>query len=73
MDADNWIRSWNDAYSPAPTFGGAASGIVSDQTTQIYLNGDVYDDGLVAISVGGDVMLSGVVSQGCTPIGEPGP
>jgi len=71
MDADSWIRSWNEAYSPAPTFGGAASGIVSDQTTQVYLNGDVFEEGLVAISVGGDVKLSGVVSQGCTPIGEP--
>ncbi len=71
MDADSWIRSWNEAYSPAPTFGGAASGIVSDQTTQVYLNGNVFEDGLVAISVGGDVTLSGVVSQGCTPIGEP--
>lgn len=71
MDADNWIRSWNDAYAPLPTFGGAASGIFSEQTTQVYLNGDVFEEGMVAISVGGDVAVSGVVSQGCTPIGEP--
>lgn len=71
MDADNWIRWWNDAYAPVPTFGGAASGIFSDQTTQVYLNGEVFEEGIVAISVGGDVTLSGVVSQGCTPIGEP--
>jgi small ligand-binding sensory domain FIST len=71
MDADNWIRWWNDAYAPVPTFGGAASGIFSDQTTQVYLNGEVFEDGLIAISVGGDVKLTGVVSQGCTPIGEP--
>jgi small ligand-binding sensory domain FIST len=71
MDGDSWMRSWNDAYAPTPTFGGAASGVFSDQATQVYLNGDVFDEGFVAISVGGDVMLSGVVSQGCTPIGEP--
>jgi small ligand-binding sensory domain FIST len=71
MDADNWIRWWNDAYAPVPTFGGAASGIFSDQSTQVYLNGEVFEDGLIAISVGGDVTLTGVVSQGCTPIGEP--
>jgi len=71
MDADNWMRSWNAAYAPAPTFGGAASGIFSEQTTQVYLNGDVFEEGFVAISVGGGVTLSGVVSQGCTPIGEP--
>jgi small ligand-binding sensory domain FIST len=71
MDAESWMRTWNEAYAPVPTFGGAASGIFSEQTTQIYLNGDIYEDGGIAISVGGDVKLSGVVSQGCTPIGEP--
>jgi small ligand-binding sensory domain FIST len=71
MDAENWMHTWNEAYAPVPTFGGAASGIFSEQTTQIYLNGDVFEDGGIAISVGGDVKLAGVVSQGCTPIGEP--
>jgi small ligand-binding sensory domain FIST len=71
MDAESWMRTWNEAYAPVPTFGGAASGIFSEQTTQTYLNGDVFEDGGIAISVGGDVKLAGVVSQGCTPIGEP--
>lgn len=70
LDAESWLRSWNEAYAPLPTFGGLASGIFADQTTQIYLNGDVFEDGGVAIAVGGDVKLSGVISQGCTPIGE---
>ena len=30
----------------------------------------MFEDGGVAISVGGDVQLTGVISQGCTPIGE---
>jgi small ligand-binding sensory domain FIST len=71
MDAESWMRSWNEAYAPVPTFGGAASGLFAEQTTQVYLNGDVYEEGGIAISVGGDVKLAGVVSQGCTPIGEP--
>jgi small ligand-binding sensory domain FIST len=71
MEADSWMRSWNEAYAPVPTFGGAASGIISEQLTQVYLNGEVFEEGVVAISVGGEVTLSGVVSQGCTPIGEP--
>ena len=70
LDAESWIRSWNEAYAPLPVFGGLSSGIFSEQTTQVYLNGEVFDDGGVAISVGGDVKLSGVISQGCTPIGE---
>jgi small ligand-binding sensory domain FIST len=70
LDAESWIRSWNAAYAPLPVFGGLASGIFTDKTTQVYLNGEVFEDGGVAISVGGDVKLSGVISQGCTPIGE---
>ena len=54
----------------SPVFGGLASGVFADQTTQVYLNGEVFEEGGVAISVGGDVKLAGVISQGCTPIGE---
>jgi small ligand-binding sensory domain FIST len=70
LDAENWIRSWNKSFAPSPTFGGLASGVFSEQSTQVYLNGEVFEDGGVAISVGGAVKLSGVISQGCTPIGE---
>jgi len=70
LDSEGWMRGWNEAYAPVPAFGGLASGTFSDQTTQVYLNGDVFEDGGVAISVGGDVKLEGVISQGCTPIGE---
>src|SRR5450432_1204923 len=70
LDAEGWLRSWNEAYAPLPVFGGLASGIISEQTTQVYLNGEVFEDGGVAIAVGGGVKLSGVISQGCTPIGE---
>ncbi len=70
LDAETWLRSWNQAYAPVPVFGGLASGVPAEQATQIYLNGEVYEEGGVAISVGGDVKLAGVISQGCTPIGE---
>jgi len=70
LDAESWIRSWNRSFAAVPVFGGLSSGIFSDQSTQVYLNGEVFEDGGVAISVGGDVKLSGVISQGCTPIGE---
>ena len=70
LDAESWMRSWNVSYAPVPVFGGLSSGIPSEQGTQVYLNGDVFEDGGVAVSVGGDVKLSGVISQGCTPIGE---
>ena len=53
-----------------PPLGGLASGDQREQRTQVYLNGDVYEEGGVALSVGGQVALQSVISQGCMPIGE---
>jgi small ligand-binding sensory domain FIST len=70
LDSENWLRGWNEAYAPVPIMGGLASGDFREQTTQVYLNGEVFEEGGVAIAVGGAVKLAGVTSQGCTPIGE---
>lgn len=70
LDSEAWLRGWNEAYAPLPVLGGLASGDFTEQVTQIYLNGDVFESGGVAISFGGDVKLAGVTSQGCTPIGD---
>ena len=70
LDCERWLRGWNEAYAPLPIFGGLASGPSDAQETQVYLNGDVFTAGGVGISIGGDVGLAGVISQGCTPIGE---
>ncbi len=70
LDAETWLRTWNEAYAPKPILGGLASGDMTAQTTQVYLDGDVFDEGGVALAVGGDVELRSVISQGCTPIGE---
>jgi small ligand-binding sensory domain FIST len=70
LDSEMWLRTWNEAYAPLPVLGGLASGEFTEQRTQVYLNGDVFEEGGVAISIGGNVRLAGVISQGCTPIGE---
>jgi len=70
LDSESWLRGWNEAYAPLPVMGGLASGDLNERSTQVYLNGEVFEEGAVAISVGGDVHLVGVTSQGCTPIGE---
>ena len=70
LDSETWLKTWNEAYAPLPVLGGLASGELNEQATQVYLNGEVYDEGGVAISVGGAVQLIAVTSQGCTPIGE---
>ncbi len=70
LDSESWLRTWNEAYAPLPVLGGLASGDFTEQRTQLYLNGDVFEEGGVVLSVGGAIKLAGVISQGCTPIGE---
>ncbi len=70
LDSETWLKTWNEAYAPLPVLGGLASGDSEEQLTQVYLNGEVFEEGGVAISCGGGVKLAGVTSQGCTPIGE---
>jgi small ligand-binding sensory domain FIST len=70
LDAELWLKGWNEAYAPLPVLGGLAGGDFANRRTQVYLNGQVVEDGGVALSVGGQVRLAGVVSQGCTPIGD---
>ena len=70
MDCEGWLRQWNEAYAGHPILGGLACGEPSQTNAQIYLNGEVFDEGGVALSVGGDVRLDGLISQGCTPIGD---
>lgn len=70
LDSEGWLRSWSAAYPHVPVLGGLASGDFAERSTQVYLNGEVFDDGGVAVSIGGDVRLVSVLSQGCTPIGE---
>lgn len=70
LDSESWLRTWNEAYASLPVLGGLASGDFTEHRTQLYLNGDVFEEGGVAIAVGGEVKLAGVISQGCTPIGE---
>jgi len=70
FNCDAWLSMWNEAYAGRPTLGGLASGDFNDQSTQLYSNHQVFDGGAIALSVGGDVELSGVISQGCTPIGD---
>ncbi len=70
VDGERWLRSWNHNYSGIPVYGGLASGNFPEPAAQVYLDGQVFEEGGVAIAVGGEVTLAGVISQGCTPIGE---
>ena len=70
VDAETWLRQWNDAYEGLPILGGMASGDYAARQTQIYLNEEVLTEGGVAIAIAGGVEVASVISQGCTPIGD---
>jgi small ligand-binding sensory domain FIST len=70
LDVESWLRDWNEAYAPLPVLGGLSGGDMTVQRTQVFLDGEALEEGGVALSVGGAIRLAGVVSQGCTPIGE---
>ncbi len=65
-----WLDSWNDAFAPLPIVGGLAAGAPGNPHSMLFLNGDIFADGVVAVSVGGKTGLESVICQGCTPIGE---
>jgi small ligand-binding sensory domain FIST len=71
IDGEAWLRAWNTAYPGVASVGGLASGIFEEKRTQVYLNGEVFEEGVVAVSVSGGVKVDCVISQGCTPIGAP--
>lgn len=71
LDGETWLREWNAAYPGQPAVGGLASGNFEEQRVQLYLNGQVFEDGAVALSIGGGVKIECLTSQGCTPIGAP--
>lgn len=69
-DLESWIHGWNEAYASRPILGGLASGKAGNPETLLFHNGTIHDQGVVAIAFKGKIGLTGLVSQGCTPIGQ---
>ncbi len=65
LDGDRWMRSWNQSQPGITTIGGITT------KAPLFLNGSVLESGVVALAVGGQIRIEAVVSQGCTPIGQP--
>jgi small ligand-binding sensory domain FIST len=70
-DCERLLRELNEAYPDKPVAGGLASAMPGEQTTHLFLNDRVFNQGAVGVAIGGAVTLLPVVCQGCTPIGEP--
>lgn len=71
LDGERWLTAWNKAYPGIPAVGGLSVGPAGEERTQLYLDGEVFEEGAVAVGLSGAVRLETVTSQGCTPIGVP--
>ena len=71
FDGERWLDSWHRAFPGVPAVGGLAAGPMTEQRTQLYLDGRVLEEGALAIGLTGAVRLETAISQGCTPIGVP--
>lgn len=68
---EGWLSAWNQDFPGVPIVGGLASGLGTSDACQLYLDGQVLGHGVVLALVGGSVSVVPMVSQGCTPIGDP--
>jgi small ligand-binding sensory domain FIST len=69
--ADQFLKTVNDESRGLRVIGGMASGSQVPGQNQLVLDGEVVEDGAVAVALDGPLDLRSVVSQGCRPIGRP--
>jgi len=68
---EDWMSHWNSLIGSTPTYGGLASGSQKAESLFVFNEHGVCEGAALAIGFRGGVKLSGLVSQGCRPIGEP--
>ena len=71
LDTDALIQGLDFAFPAATKIGGLASGAARPGGHALYLGGDSYNSGAVAVAFSGNMILDTVVAQGCRPIGRP--
>ena len=71
LGADAVVGGLGAAFPRAPIVGGLASGNLRGRRTHVFLGGEAFDGGGAAVALGGAWTVETIVSQGCTPIGEP--
>lgn len=57
-------------FPGVPVLGGITSGRREERTGWVFLDGHVYEEGAVALAIGGDVCVLPMMAHGCEPIGE---
>lgn len=67
----DFLKQTNRDLPGIPIVGGMASAAERPGQNRLILNGQLYDEGLVGVTLTGPFSATTVVSQGCRPIGQP--
>jgi len=71
MDAQDALLRLRTRYPDVPVIGALSATMRSDRRVWVFFDDHVYDEGGVALAIGGPYSLQVSVSQGADPIGEP--
>ena len=69
--AEAAIDRFQSTYPNMKLIGGLISSAQTHPIGSLFLDGEIYRDGAVALLIGGEVQIEPLVSQGCRPIGTP--
>ena len=67
---DTLLTGMDYAWPDAPKLGGLASGSGQMGEHVLFMDGTVYYQGCIIACLTGNIILDGIVAQGCRPIGE---
>lgn len=66
-----FIEQLNQWFPTAPLVGGIASAAHQPGQNRLMLNGQIFREGIIGLSLSGNIEVQTVVSQGCRPVGKP--
>jgi small ligand-binding sensory domain FIST len=70
-DSRALLGSLDAAIPDGPKIGGLASGAGRPGASRLFLDQQVYTEGVVGLALRGDLTMDTIVAQGCKPIGDP--
>lgn len=70
IDVQSVLKGLTALYPGSSIMGGIASGMQQDRQASVFFDDQVYDEGGVALAIGGPYQIVPFVSQGCEPVGE---
>lgn len=70
MDVDKFAMGLDYAFPKSVKVGGLASSARAPGENILFLNQNIYREGLVGAALSGNLRLHSIVAQGCRPIGE---